>query len=58
MNVATHQEKENNNIGKRVKGEEKKQATDFKEEVCYLSAVVQGAAQQKHGLCKWSAREN
>ena len=49
MNVTTHQEKEKNEEtkkGKRRAGEKKKrkQATDFKEAVCYPSAVVQGAA--------------
>ena len=41
-------------MGKRKAGEERRQA-DFKEAVCYPSAVVQGAAQQKNGLCKGSA---
>ena len=40
---------------KRKAGEERRQATDFKEVDCYLSAVVQGAARQKSGLCYESA---
>ena len=51
MNVAAHQEKEK--AGKKKAGEERKQV-DFKETVCYLSAVVQGAP----GLCEGSARGN
>ena len=47
MNVATHQEKEENeNTGKRKAGEVRRQA-DFKETACYPSAVVQGAARRK-----------
>ena len=49
MNVAAHQEKEKNEkTGKRKARVERRQA-DFKEAACYLSAVVQGAAQRK----KW-----
>ena len=49
MNVAAHQEKEENvetKKGKRRAGEKKKrkQATNFKEAVCCPFAVVQGAA--------------
>ena len=48
MNVTAHQEKEDNEEtkGKRGAAEKKKrkQATDFKEAVCCLFAVVQGAA--------------
>ena len=49
MNVTAHQEKEENEEtkkGKRGAGEKKtkKQATDFKDAACCLSAVVQGAA--------------
>ena len=61
MNVTTRQEKEKNEktkTGKRKTGEERKQATDFKEAVCCPSAVVQGAARQKNGLCEGSARGN
>ena len=59
MNVATHQEKEKNEkAGKRNAGEEKKQAIDFKEAACYPSAVVQGAAWRKNGLCEESAWGN
>ena len=58
MNVAAHQDKEKNEkTGKRKVGEERKQA-DFKEALCYPSAVVQEAARQKHGLCEGSARGN
>ena len=40
-------------------GEEKRrQATDFKEAACCPSAVVQGAALRKNGLCKESAPGN
>ena len=49
MSFTTHQEKEENEemkSGKRGAGEKKKrkQATDFKEAVCFPTAVVQGAA--------------
>ena len=49
MKVTAHQEKEENEetkTGKRRTGEKikRKQATDFKEAICYSSAVVQGAA--------------
>ena len=52
MNVTAHQEKEKNKetkTGKRRAGEKRKrkQATDFKEAVCYPSAVVQGAVWPK-----------
>ena len=58
MNVAAHQEKEKNEkTGKRKAGEERKQA-DFREAACYPSAVVQGAARRKNGLCEGSARGN
>ena len=55
MNVAAHQEKEK--MGKRKAGAEKRQA-NFKETACYPSAVVQGAARRKNGLCEGSARGN
>ena len=59
MNVAAHQEKEKNEkTGKKKEGEERKQATDFKEAACYPSAVVQGAARRKNALCEGSARGN
>ena len=59
MNVAAHQEKwKNEKTGKRKVGEERRQTTDFKEAVCWRSAVVQGAARQKNGLFEGSAREN
>ena len=47
MNVAAHQEKEKNEKTGKRKEEEKKQV-NFKETVCYHSAVVQGL----HGK-KW-----
>ena len=55
MSVAAHQEKEK--TGKRKIGEQRRQA-DFKEAACCLSAVVQGAARRKNGLCEGSARGN
>ena len=59
MNVAAHQEKEKNEkTGKKKAGEKRRQETDFKEAACYPSSVVQGAARQKNGLCKGSARGN
>ena len=52
MNVAAYHEKEKNEkTGKRKAGEERRGA-DFKEAACYPSAVVQGAARQKNGLCE------
>ena len=45
-------------MGNRKTGEERRQATDFKEAVCCPSAVVQGAALPKNGLCEGSARGN
>ena len=57
MNVAAHQEKEKNEKTGKRKTEERKQA-DFKKAACYLSAVVQGAARRKNGLCEGSARGN
>ena len=47
MNVTAHEEKKKNKetkTGKRRAGEKRKQATDFKEAVCWPYAVVQGAA--------------
>ena len=58
MNVATHQETEKNEkMGKRKEGVKRRQS-DFKEAACYPSAVVQGAARRKNGLCEGSARGN
>ena len=58
MNVAAHQEKEKNEkTGKRKAGVERRQ-TNFKEATRYPSAVVQGAARRKNGLCERSARGN
>ena len=45
-------------MGKRKAGEERRQATDFKEAACCSSAVVQGAARRENGLCEGSARGN
>ena len=58
MNVAAHQEKEKNEkTSKRKAGVDRRQA-NFKEAACYPSAVVQGAARRKNGLCEGSARGN
>ena len=58
MNVAAHQEMEKNEkTVKRKTGEERIQF-DFKETACCSSAVVQGAARRKNGLCERSARGN
>ena len=58
MNVAAHQEKEKNEkTGKRKARVERRQA-NFKEAACYPSAVVQGAARRKNGLCEGSVRGN
>ena len=58
MNVAAHQKtKKDEETGERKAGEERRQA-DFKEAACYPSAVVQGAARRKNGLCEGSARGN
>ena len=55
MNVATHQEKEKNEkTVKRNAGVKRRQA-NFKEAACYPSAIVQGAARRKNGLCEGSA---
>ena len=55
MNVATHQEKQmNEKTVKRKAGEDR----PISEAACYPSAVVQGAARRKNGLCNWSARGN
>ena len=58
MNVAAHQEKEKNKkTGKRKAGVERRQA-NFEKAACHPSAVVQGAAGRKNGLCEKSARGN
>ena len=55
MNVAAHQEKEKiEKQCKRKAGVERRQA-NFKEAACYPSAVIQGAARRKNGLCEGSA---
>ena len=38
--------------------QERKQATNFKKTACYPSAVVQGAARRKNGLCEGKAQGN
>ena len=58
MNVATHQEKEKNEITVKRKAGEKRRQADFKEAACYPSAIVQGAARRKNGLCEGIARGN
>ena len=57
MNVATHQEEKNEKRVKRKAGVKRRQA-NFKETACYPSAVVQGAARQKNGLCEGSVQGN
>ena len=57
MNIAAHQEGKDEKTGKRKAGVERRQA-NFKEAACYPSAIVQGAAQQKNGLCEGSAQGN
>ena len=58
MKVAAHQNNEKNEkTGKKNAGVERRQ-TNFKEAACYPSAVVQGAARRKNGLCEGSARGN
>ena len=58
MNVAAHEEKvKNEKTGKRKAGVERRLA-DFKEAACYPSAVVQGAARRKNGLCEENAWSN
>ena len=51
MNVTAHQEKKNEETktGKRKAGEERRQATNFKEAVCCPSVVVQRVSTEK----KW-----
>ena len=54
MNVTAYQEKKKKETktGKTRAGEERKQATDFKEAVCCPSAVVQRAVQGRNkGEC-------
>ena len=52
MNITAHQEKKKNEEMKTgmKKAEGKKQATDFREAVCCLVAVIQGVARRKNGL--------
>ena len=49
---------EETKMGKKKAGGERRQATDFKEDACCLSADNQGAAWRKNGLCKGSAQGN
>ena len=58
MNVATYQEKEKNEKTVKRKAGVKRRQANFKEAACYSSAVVQGAARRKSGLCEGSARGN
>ena len=58
MNVATHQKKEKNEKTVKRKAGVKRRQANFKEAACYPSAVVQGAARQKNGLCEGSAQGN
>ena len=54
MNVTAHQEKnDETKMGKRRAEEEKKQATNFKEAGCCLSAIIHGEAQQKNEGVAW-----
>ena len=58
MNVAADQEKEKNEkTGKRNAGVKRRQA-NYKEAACYPSALVQGAAQRKNGLCEGNSQGN
>ena len=56
--AACQKEKENKNTGMRKEGEEKRQATYFKEPECSPSAVVKVAARRKNGLYEKSVRGN
>ena len=58
MNVAAHQDKEKNKKTGKRKAEVERRQANFKEAACYPSAVVQGAARRKNGLCEGSARGN
>ena len=58
MNVAAHQNKEKNEKTGKRKAEVERRQANFKEAACYLSAVVQGAARRKNGLCEGSSRGN
>ena len=61
MNVVNLHEKEKNEAtktGKRKAGEERRQATDFKEAGRCPSAVVQRAARRKNDSYEGSARSN
>ena len=42
----------------RIRAREERRQADFKEASCYPSAVVQGAARRKNGLCEGSAWGN
>ena len=58
MNIAAYQEKEKNKKTSKRKAEEERRQVDFKKAACYPSAVVQGVARRKNGLCEGSARGN
>ena len=58
MNVATHQDKEKNEKRVKRKAGVKRRQANFTETACYPTAVVQGAARRKNGLCEGSARGN
>ena len=58
MNVAAHQEKEKNEKTSKRKAGVERRHSNFKEAACYPSAVVQGTARRKNGLCEGSARDN
>ena len=58
MNVASHQDKEKNEKTVKRKAGVKRRQADFKDAACYPSAVVQGVARRKNGLCEGSARGN
>ena len=52
MNVGAHQEKKKNEetkTGMKKVGKGRRQVANFREAVCRLFAVVQGAARQKNG---------
>ena len=58
MNVAAQDKEKHEKTGKRKAREERSQATDIKVAVCCPSAIVQGAARRKNGLCEEGARDN
>ena len=56
MNVAAHQDKEKNEKTVKRRAGVKRRLANFKEAACCPSAVVQGAAWRKNGLCGRSAQ--